>query len=442
MNDISKKTKVKPAVEATSAADNSSVAAPVLASLPPLKAGNAQTLYVTFYDADTLSPLSPDGLTIDVQVGKTSADPTVKRVGSDGLYSIEIPQASPGSAPPMCPGGPTIADTAIAVLSRSQPFQIDCQTYYLQNMTIALCGKMATPVSDITEQTPCSATIPLFKLDQSFTLQFLAYETCSNGSAKDAQKPLNGVEIRATPVATPSPTGRAAVRQAISGLAAGVQPRSVSAKTMDGFAELPGMVPNQMYKMDFLVPRGYLATSLPGPYFHSSCAQTVALPPGQFQRCSEFPTRSVVFVQKECPGTRVSGLKFTANGTSKCLDQDANGVWNLDPGTIGPIEFQAAGKAFTPASINIKNDSPLVFLVEVGDSQTQGAARRRFRFVDEKGVPFAGRRLRLVSPNGQEEWVTCGSEGEFYAIEGWHASCDEDDSGYRLDAFPLLCSEI
>jgi hypothetical protein len=161
-----------------------------------------------------------------------------------------------------------------------------------------------------------------------------------------------------------------------------------------------------------------------------------------FKPCGEFPDRSVIFVRQECPGMRLPNLPFQALGGSQ--NADPNGLWNI-PSTLtsGTIDFQSQGKVFSPAKIELGKNTPMISIVEVADQPVAQltSGKRRFRFVDEKGEPFAHRQLRLVSQSGHEERVRADHDGWFEAEEGSRAWADDDASGHSVDGIPLWTSE-
>jgi hypothetical protein len=70
-------------------------------------------------------------------------------------------------------------------------------------------------------------------------------------------------------------------------------------------------------------------------------------------------------------------------------------------------------------------------------TQVSAVQNIRCRFVDEKNKPFAGRRVAVQLPNGNEIEVVTDQDGWFEAEEGSIASASDDDSGYAIEAIVL-----
>jgi hypothetical protein len=277
----------------------------------------------------------------------------------------------------------------------------------------------------------CSILIPITRIEESYSVRFFAYDSCYKDYLLNAKAFVNQVEVTATPVKTRSSGSSTSTRAAM-----------VTGRTSDGFVDLSGLTPNVLYRIEVSGPRDYVCVKPPESYLCNPTAKNVRLQ-ALFQPCGKFPVRSVIFAQQGCPGLRLNRLNFQANGQS--VSADENGIWNVPAGTTGIVDFQALGKTFSPASIDLNNDAAMVFLVGVAD-QTVGQLARpgehRFFFVDEKGEPYKHRTLHLRSHNGEESTVSTGGDGGFNAEQGWVAWADEDESGHRVDEFPLLLAKV
>jgi hypothetical protein len=138
---------------------------------------------------------------------------------------------------------------------------------------------------------------------------------------------------------------------------------------------------------------------------------------------------------------RVKELRFSASGVSPSasLSEADNGIWPIPQATTGRIDLQAAGKVFSPASLELTKDAPMVFVVEVADqiAQSGGSGRERHRFEDDAGAAYAYRRIRLLYAGGREEIVVTDENGYFWAEPGCQASAEEDAAGLAVAMIAL-----
>jgi hypothetical protein len=422
-----------------------------------------KTVNLGFYDADTLAQLLPaDGTELEFHTidGDSCGRVTLTQNKNTPLYSVSLPTNLPAPTPnpteneeTLC-GIPKNVDTALVALSSVKPLAINCQSYFMPSIAIAVhtaeqdpnpfgsptfgtrAAARTSPAgqSSSTKATDmaCAINIPLTRLEESYTAKFFAFDTCFKDYLLNAKALINQVSVTATPVKTQS-----------SVTAAGQNAARVAGHTVDGFAELSGLIPHQLYRIEVNGPREYVCMRPPHPYLCNPTAKNVRVE-AHFQPCGKFPARSVIFVQDGCPGLRVPKLSLQAGGQPAWTDE--NGIWNVPAGTTGIVEFQALGKTFSPASIDLNNDTGVAFMVGVADQTVAHSARpggRRFYFVDEKGEPFKHRKLHLRSHNGHESTIyTDPRDGGFDADDGWVAWADEDESGHAVAAYPLLIARV
>jgi len=365
------------------------------------------------------------------------------------------PQPNPTEDEETVCGTPTNVDTALVVLSSAKPLIINCQSYFSSRMAIAVTltkGDTTTPTSpthgtSATGRTTssghaisagatnmaCAINIPLTRLEESYTVKFLAFDSCFKDYLLNAKALINKVSVTATPVTTQS-----------SRTATGQKAAKVTGRTVNGFTELSGLIPHQVYRLEVNGPKEYVFVQSSHPdYLCNPTAKSVKIT-ALFQPCGKFPARSVIFVQQGCPGMRVQNLNFQAAGQPALADQ--YGIWNVPVETTGIVEFQAMGKTFSPASIDLNSETDVAFMVGVADQSVAHHTRtggRRFYFLDERGEPFKRRKLHLRADNGHESTIyTDPSDGSFDADEGWVAWADEDESGHAVAAYPLLIGKV
>jgi hypothetical protein len=419
---------------------------------------------LSFYDAHTFAPLFPDGAKVEIETvdGESLWSGSLTR-NKKNVYPVQVPKI------PLMPAAPDTTDTeetpcdtpafaqaAMVVVKSVGPVAVNCQPYSFSDLAIALPSTMEGATESTTDENEdssqgkpknpseptsgdtdkvCSVSIPLNRLEQAYGVTLRAYDTCFNDYLTNAKALVNDVIVKATAVRT----------QAKESQSNKFQAGTFTAKTVDGYLELSGLKPHELYRFEVMGPAQYVCVQPPKPYLHNLGAQTVALE-AHFQPCGKFPARSVIFVQEACSGQRVQEMAFTATGVSPSpsVAKKDHGIWNIPPGTEGNIEFQSPGKVFSPSSINLTKDAPISFIVKVADQQVAqlGSGRQRFRFLDEEGKAFAHRQLRLKSRSGYEETVHTDEGGWFWAEEGAVASAEDDESGYALSEFPLLTGEI
>jgi hypothetical protein len=271
------------------------------------------------------------------------------------------------------------------------------------------------------------------KLERSYTLGLLAYDKCIGDYIQHPDALIDGVKMEVTPVER---------TKAGSGPVAKARGGTQSLVTKRGYGEITGLTFRQLHHIQITPPPGYFCTSPPAPHLINCWGSRVQLTVA-FQPCGEFPLRSVIFVQQACPGIRMPGLQLQAGGQPAIADP--NGLWNIPQAiTSGKIDFRSPGKVFSPPSIDLTKDAPMIITVAVAEQQTArpGSGSQRFQFVDEKGKAFAHRQLRLVSRHGYEEIVRTDEDGWFWAEEGYFASAEDDEFGYELSGCPLLTSNI
>jgi hypothetical protein len=422
----------------------------------------ARTVHLSFYDAATLAKLLPDNETqLELQTadGQWSQLVTLKQNPITHLFYFSIPDGVPAQtatkierAETPC-GIPASTDADLLVLNSLTPLAISCQSYSMQAIALVVSlpanepTKPGPPKKDssagadlaaIANDPPpdstaplCSISVPLTRLEESFTVKFFAYDTCFNDYLRNANALINDVEVTATPVYTQ-----------FGGTAARSRAARVTGRTVDGFVELPGLMPHQLYRVEVKGPSDYVCVKPPQPYLYQLRGRSAPIH-AFFQPCGKFPARTVIFVQQGCLGLRVQNLNLRAAGQPACSDE--NGIWNVPAGITGIVDFQALGKVFSPASIDFNDDKAMAIVVAVAD-QTVGQFTHpggdRFYFVDEKGEPFKHRKLLLRSHSGDEVTVYTGSDGGFHADEGWLASAEEDASGCAVSAYPLCIARV
>jgi hypothetical protein len=421
-----------------------------------------RTVHLSFYDASTLAKLLPvQGTQLELQTadGQWSQSVTITENKTTQLYSFLIPDNIPQQtvnkiedAETLC-DIPTNTDADLLVLSSLKPLAISCQSYTMRGIALVVssaANELGRPMSpekgpfagtdmaaignepppDSTAP-PCSIAVPLTRLEESYTVKFFAYDTCFKDYQLNAKALINDVEVTATPVSTQS-----------SGVATRPRAAKATGRTVDGFVELPGLTPNQLYRIEVKGPSEYVCVKPPQPYLYHLLGRSVPIH-AHFQPCGKFPARTVIFAQQGCLGLRVSKLNFQAGGQPAGTDE--NGIWNVPAGTTGTIDFQSPGKVFSPASIEFNDDTAMAIVVGVAE-QTVGQFTHpggsRFYFVDEKGEPFKHRKLLLRSHSGEEVTVYTGSDGGFHADEGWLASAEEDASGCAVSAYPLCIARV
>ncbi len=411
---------------------------------------NERKAHFSFYDAATLKPLFPDdGTEVEYQTvdGCCLGHEKLKRKGNS--YPATLP-APPVTTPDpvktkesFCDTPPDIDPASLLVIRRKGPVTANCKPWLLADLMIGLGnttteqqaeGEATNPEGNASGNDPCcTIALPLLSLDESYTVTFHAYDNCYKDYLVNADALIDEVELRATAVETPGQPGRAAATH---------QQRTFSTRTVNGYAELAGLAPRQHYRIEVIGPREYSCVKPPKSLIHNCSAQNVDLE-ACFQPVSEFPARSVIFLQ-DGSNVRAGNLSFAASGITPSPTTDAHGIWNIPIGTSGPIDFQAQGKIFSPRSIRIGKDSPLAFIVgvaEVGVGIFGGSSKRRWRFLDEQGEPFARREVHLLQPSGLQETVRTDDAGCFDAHEGSIASAPDDDLGYEVAAFPLLTTK-
>jgi hypothetical protein len=432
-------------------------------------AGNdscGRTVNLSFYDAATLAKLLPapqTQLELRSTDGKSSWPVTLTENRATKLLSFPIPadlfaklpaqtENDFESAETLC-DIPTSTDADLVVLTSPKPLAISCQSYTMSNIALVLSSAANEQTSSTSRKQdlstadedastgneastnatapPCSISVPLTRLEESYTVKFFAFDTCFKDYLLNAKALINEVEVTATPVNTQS-----------SGAATRPRAARITGRTVDGFVELPGLTPHQLYRVEVKGPSDYVCVKPPQPYLYQLRGRSVPIH-AFFQPCGKFPARSVIFVQQDCLGLRVPSLDFHAGGNPASSDE--NGIWNVPVGMTGSIDFQAQGKVFLPASIDLNDEAPMAIVVAVAD-QTVGQLShhggRRFFFLDEKGEPFKHRKLQLRSHTGDESTVYTDSEGGFEAYEGWLASADEDASGLGFTAHPLWTAKV
>ena len=398
--------------------------------------GAESSVKLSFYDAGTHALLlPPEGAEIELlHADGTQLATVALHQDKDNRYCINVP--SPGKKRRELSSDeenveeleipcdvPRESSPALVISQFREPVSVNNQLY--QSMSTAI----DYPTKD--QETCAPVPIALTKLEESYTFGILAYDSCIADYIAHPEALLDEVRLQLREVE--------GLRQAsAAGTRSGFRGREFSAMTKNGYAEISGLTFGQLYEVQIGAPAGYVyANPTPQRLFFNR-SHTWLVP---FQPCGAFPSRSVIFVQKACPGVRVQSMTFMAGGGSQCVSEKDNGIWNIKPGTTGRIDFQAVGKTFSPASIELNEEAPLVFVVAVSE-QTAGvlsaSERRRFRFVDEHGEPFANRKLRLVSRNGYEESVVTDDVGFFEADEGSRAWADDDEWGHALEGTLLI----
>lgn len=427
---------------------------PSAPSDPPPTRGTGscgKTVLIGFYDASTLAQLSPaDGTELEFQTadGDSCGSVTLTQNKNNHYYSVSLPTDLPAPTPNPTEDDETLCDTPATVetdlvaLTSASPMVINCQSYFMPSIAIAVntseknTNPTAPPaglsLSPKAADSACAINIPLTRFEESYTAKFFAFDSCFKDYILNAKALVNHVTVTATPVKTRS-----------TGTATAAQPTRVTARTVDGFAELPGLIPHQLYRIEVNGPKDYVCVQPPHPYLCNPTAKSVKVT-ALFQPCGRFPARSVIFVQQDYPGMRVPKLNLQAGGQPVFADE--HGIWNVPTGTTGVVEFQAMGKSFSPASIDLNSETDVAFMVGVADQTATHSTRtggRRFYFLDEKGEPFKRRKLHLRADNGNESTIfTDPSDGSFDADEGWLAWADEDESGHAVAAYPLLIGKV
>jgi hypothetical protein len=397
------------------------------------------TVSLSFYDATTLEPLSPPAN--DTQIELLSSDGTV--VGSVPLqqnekskeYFIDVPPLPAESDPSLLSQETKslenlcdIPDAAPMLVMHGFTSSVSVGCHPYQMMRTATDYPTGDLAGDLTPDEMACSRVPvgLTMVEVSCTFSLVAHDNCIGDYIAHPGALLDDVRLELREVEGPKQTSGAKTTNTFRG-------RRFSAVTKGGYLEIPGLAFGQLYEALVTAPPGYVCTNPP--------PQRIVINRGQnlrwtaaFQPCGAFPTRSVIFVQKAYPGMRMTNLQLEGQQTQP----DRNGVWNL-PQPTGRVDFQSAGNVFSPPYINLDKDSPMVFVVGVGDEQVAqlSPGKRRFQHVDHKGEPFANRQLRLVSPGGHEEFVRTDPRGWFEAEEGSSASAADDDIGYASD-FPCL----
>lgn len=421
-----------------------------------------RTVNLSFYDAATLAKLLPaDGTQLELRTvdRNWSQLVTLKQNKNTQLYSFSLPDNLPArtenkleDAETLC-GIPKSTDADLLVLKSPKPLAISCQSYSMPGIALVVhsAANDPAPVPPPGQGTathddaafsgnlhstnaiapPCSMSVPLTRLEESYTVKFFAYDTCFKDYLLNAKALIDDVEVTATPVNAQS-----------SRVAARPRAAKITGRTVDGFVELPGLTPNQLYRIEVKGPSEYVCVKPPQPFLYHLLGRSVPIH-ALFQPCGKFPARTVVFAQQGCLGLRVPSLDFQAGGQP--VSTDENGIWNVPAGTTGMVDFQSPGKVFSPASIEFREDTAMAIVVGVAD-QTVGhfthPGGRRFYFLDERGEPFKHRKLQLRTHTGDESVVYTGPDGGFDAEDGWLASADEDASGHAVSAFPLLIGKI
>lgn len=210
-------------------------------------------------------------------------------------------------------------------------------------------------------------------------------------------------------------------------------PFTATVRSVNGAADVFGLPFERLYLLEVQSPDGWICKE-PVLYRYICCDSKITIA-SHFDSCAASkPTRTVVFVQKECQGMRWQPEKggqvslgdrplgVTAEGFLTVPDDFVEGVF--------PLSF--AGKAFSPASIELRSGGPPVTTIIVSDDPAIRPPRTvRGQLVAEDGeTPFVHRKIYCKLPSGQEVELTSDHEGYFDAAENSEVYCKEDDLGF------------
>ena len=435
---------------------------------PAGETADTASVVFSFYDTERMTAVVPDEnqtISLTTEDGKIQ-ELSLEKPSKSGVFrnSFTMPVATSSSSTEQGATGtkqsplgtleqqletacdvPKIPVAPIVMLSKASPLMAQCRPYWVTTTATTVQSKGQDAFYRKTETTVpgqaqksqtnqdsaeemCITPVGLTPGAQTYTAEFHAHDTCFEDFLTNAKALTDGVEIRATALRTGHTKG--------SQFKAG----TFVARTVDGYAEIPNLVPDQLYQLDYTLPEGYTLANNAGVnlarnlFSHGDrVRQDLLLRP-----CSKFPTRSIIFVQEGCPGERVCNLALNIPGVPNCPPISKDGVLTLQPGTDGVIRFQAAGVAFEPAFINLDENDSISFTVKVRSTQTgQAGKRRRYRFADEMGKGFAFREVYLLSQGGAEQTVLTDLEGCFEAEPGWIARAKESEHGLAVEAMVL-----
>jgi hypothetical protein len=416
---------------------------------------NAGTIYVTFFDAQTLATLSPDDEPIEMEILKPDGtalrekpvlkkvDPQDKNAPADSTGKpIENVYAADLSGYSLSTFIPTLDDAA-------EEFEIPCDIPRKSNAT-AILGALTKPFTSgclsyqtlatmvnvpAEGETQCTPVpIAANRIEALHTLKFIAYDRCIGDYIKHPEALLNDAKVEVRTVQGPKNSGSQQTP---------FQSRTFSAVTKNGYAEIAGLPLDTLHEFHITAPERY-SCAIPTAsraYVTAGSSHMMIIP---FEPCGDFPVRSVIFVPSGCTGNRVKNLSFTVGEGTQTLTEADKGIWTIPKDASGTLKFASVGptKVFHPPAIKLHKDSPLFFMVEVADEGVSARRRKRFQFTDHEGKGFANREVRLTLPSGLEETVITDQDGWFEAEEGSLASAEDDDLGYAVQAFPLLTTDM
>jgi hypothetical protein len=99
----------------------------------------------------------------------------------------------------------------------------------------------------------------------------------------------------------------------------------------------------------------------------------------------------------------------------------------------------APGVVFSPATLDLTKGAPPVTTISVVQQPVTASGRSvQARFVDQANAPFAGRRVSILLPSGEEIQATTDENGYFDAPTGSQVYATDDEWGMATE--PLLIS--
>jgi hypothetical protein len=362
---------------------------------------------VVFYDASTLKLIDPD-LDLISFYRAGNKDAKVKAVRLEKyLYVLS-----------------GIEETTLVEVILSGTFQRNCESYV--SGVVAFVAKGGG-------KEPCRVYSPLFRLEESCSVRFHAYDNSDEDDIDDKEAQLNDVTIVLTPVHSPQRSQETANPNVGRG--------SFTARTVNGIAEINGLARRQLYRLEVRGPQGYLCPT--APEFVQTCCDSQVDVPLPFQPCGDLPAPTFVFVRDGCSATRYSSVEFEAGGQAFSADQ--YGIWTVptdaagEPVLSGQIQINHPQRVFSPSTFELNADTPPAFIVRVSERAQMPAVRSvRGRFVDDDDEPFSHRKLTVQLPSGEEAEVFTDKNGYFEAPHGSRVYAKHDDVGLATEPLLLL----
>ena len=370
---------------------------------------SATSIHIKIYNAANLQPLYPEHVELEFR-GACGPKKTKLQKSADEAHMLSLDEIGCGQQGTN-PKGTTPANNFVQ-MRLAKPFEIGCQSYTSQWI-------------GFNAEVGCTVPFPVSQLEESCAIHFRAYDSNFVDFVENAEAFLDGIQLKATAVPTPVHAHHSAAK---------FQPGTFTGTTVQGCLELSGLPRHQLYQLEAYTPAGYITKSSVPPFLYICCDHKVALE-ATFQPCCLTPARSVVFVDKECPGTRLDGFNFQAGGDTQ--ETDDNGIWNVPHDITGTIHLQEPGKAFFPAQIDFSNKENLVLIVAVADQMLPQPRPVKTRFVDHEERPFSNR-IIFIQHLGQEMALRTDELGYFEAPEGSSAYAKDDEHGAATEPVLIL----